>query len=84
MGTLNVDLMAFTASVLRSPLTGEALPFFSQYDCAGSAGTNVFVHDVSLVTGTSVPAFGFCFQPPIMAGHVVQHLAECEASAVVL
>ena len=76
--------MACTASVLRSPLTGEALPFFSQYDCAGSAGTDVFAHDVSLVPGTSVPAFGFCFPPPITAGYTVQHLAECEAREVVI
>ena len=84
IGPFNVDLMACTASVLRSPFSGEALPFFSQYDCAGSAGTDVFAQDVSIVPGTRVPAFGFCFPPPIMAGHLVQHLAECKAHAVVL
>ena len=84
MGPFNIDLMACTASVMRSPLTGEALPFFSQYDCAGSVGADVFAHFVSLVPGTSVPALGFCFPPPIMAGHIVQHLVECEARAVVL
>ncbi|CAM9718774.1 unnamed protein product [Laminaria digitata] len=84
IGPFNVDLMACTASVVRSPLSGEALPFFSQYDCAGSAGTDVLAHDVSIVPGAGVPAFGFCFPPPVMAGHVVQHLAECKAHAVVL
>ena len=44
MGPFNVDLMACTVSVLCFPLTGEALPFFSQFDCAGSAGTDVFAH----------------------------------------
>ena len=38
MGPFDVDLMACTASVARSPLNGGALPFFSQHDCAGSAG----------------------------------------------
>ena len=42
MGSFNVHLMACTASVLRSPSREEALLFFSQYDCAGSAGTDVF------------------------------------------
>ena len=84
MGSFNVDLMACTASVVRSPLSGEALPFFSQHDCAGSAGTDVLAQDVAIVPGTTVPAFGFCFPPPIMAGHIVQHLAECKAQVVVL
>ena len=84
MSPLNVDLMACAASVLRSPVSGEALPFFSQYDCAGSAGTDVLAQDVSIVPGTTAPAFGLCFPPPVMAGHIVQHLAECKAHAVVL
>ena len=40
MGPFNLDLMAHTTSVLRSPDSGEALPFFSPYDCASSAGTD--------------------------------------------
>ena len=84
MGPFNIDLMVCTASVLRSPVSGEALPFFSQYDCAGSAGTDVLAQDVSIVPGTTAPAFGLCFPPPVMAGHIVQHLAECKAHAVVL
>ena len=63
---------------------GKALNFFSQYDCDGSAGTDVLAHDVSIVPGTRVLAFGFCFPPPVMAGHIVQLLAECEARAVVV
>ena len=76
--------MACAVSVLRSPVSGEALPFFSRYDCARSAGTDVLAQDVSIVPGTAAPAFGFCFPPPVMAGHIVQHLTECEAHAVVL
>ena len=58
--------------------------FFSQYFCADLAGTNVLAHDVSIVPGNRVPVFGFCFPPPIMAGHILQHLAESRAHAVAL
>ena len=71
MGPFNVDVMTCTASVLRSPVSGEALPFFSQYDCTGSAGTDVLARDVLIVPGTTTPAFGFCFSPAVMAGHSV-------------
>ena len=63
MDPFDVDLMACTVSVLRSPLNLEALPFFSQYGCAGAAGTDVFTHDISLVPGTSVPAFRLVSHP---------------------
>ena len=84
MGPFNVDLMVCAASVLPSRASGEVLPLFSQYDCAGSAGTDVLAQDVSIVLDTTVPAFGFWFPPPVMAGHTVQHRAECKAHAVVL
>ena len=41
MDPLNVDLMACTASVLRYPVIGVALPFLSYYHRTGSAGTDV-------------------------------------------
>ena len=86
IGPFNVNLIACTASVLRSPLGGEALSFFSQYDCAASSGADMFAQDILIVPGTRVPAFGFCFPPPIIAGHNLQHmqgscgypLARCE------
>ena len=80
----NVDLMACTASVLRSSLSEEALPFFSQYDCAGSAGTDVVAQDVSVVPDTGVPASGFCSPPLIMAGRLAQYVAEYKAPGVAL
>ena len=46
------------------PLTGEALFFFSQYDCTGSAGTDVFAQDVPIVPDTGGPAYGFLFSTP--------------------
>ena len=63
---------------------GTALPFFSQYDCAGSAGTDVVAQDVSVVPDTGVPASGFCSPPLIMAGRLAQYVAEYKAPGVAL
>lgn len=45
---------------------------------------DVFAQNVSLLPGSGERAFGYCFPPPVMAGHVVQHLAECRAHAVIV
>lgn len=84
LGPFNVDLMACSASAQCSPVSGFPLPFFSHFDCPGSAGVDVLAHNVAVVPGTVEEAFGFCFPPPVMVGHVVQHLAECKAHAVVV
>lgn len=84
LGPFNVDLMASDASVQRVPADGRALQFFSRYDCEGSSGVDVFAQDVSVMPGTGEPALGYCFPPPVMTGHVVQHLAECRAHAVII
>ena len=76
MGLFNVDVMACTTSVLRSPKGGEALPVFTQYICTGCVGMDLLAPDVSLAPGTTAPAFRFCFGPPVMAGDVFQELAE--------
>ena len=63
MDTFDINLMACAASVLRSLASGEARPFFSQYDCAGPVGTDVLAQDVSIVPGTTASAIGFRFPP---------------------
>ena len=83
-GPFDVDLMACNSSAQRVPGTPKVLPFFSRYDCKGSAGIDAFANDVSIVPGTGRSAFSYCFPPPVMAGHLVQHLKECEAHAVVV
>lgn len=80
----NVDIIACTASVLRSLLSEEVLLLFSQYDCAGSAGIYVLAQGVCIVPGTKAAPFGFCFPPPIMAIRNAQHVKEGKALAVVL
>ena len=82
IGPFHVDLMACTASVLRSPLTGEEQPFLSRLWRFG--GDQRVGARRSIVPGTTVPAFGLCLPPPIMTGHIVQHLTEWQARAVVL
>ena len=84
LGPFNIDWMACSASVQRSPVTGEPLPFFSRYDCAGSAGVDMLAHDVAVLPGSQESARGFVFPAPVMAGHVVQHLLECRARGVLL
>lgn len=84
MGPFTIDLMASDASTQRVPGSGASLSFFSRYDCDGSNGVDVFAQDVSLQPGSGDRAFGYCFPPPVMAGHIVQHLAECNAHAVIV
>lgn len=84
LGPFTIDLMACAVSAQRVPRSAHTLPFFSHYDCAGSSGVDVLTQDVSRVPGTGESAFGFCFPPPVMAEHIVQHLSECEARAVIV
>ena len=83
-GPFSIDLMACNASAQRSPVTGEQLPFFSRFHCDGTSGMDMLAQDVAKMPGRGGRAFGFCFPPPLMVGHVVQHLRECRAHAVVV
>ena len=82
-GPFNIDLMACSASAQRSR-QNTPLPFFSHYSCAGSAGVDVLAQDVSTLPTTGEQAFGFCFPPPLLVGHVLQHFQECRARAVIV
>lgn len=64
------------------PATGEMrrLPFFSRYHCEGSDRLDFCRQDVLVTPGLGTKAFGYCFKPPIMVGHIVQqHIAEGSA-----
>ena len=41
LGPFNFDIMASTGSAQNVPGSNDILPFFSQYDCEGSSGTDV-------------------------------------------
>ena len=60
------------------------LPLFSRYLCEGSAGVDVSRHNVAVNPGGQETAFGYCLPPPVMVGHIVQHMAECGARAVIV
>ena len=81
--SLNLDRIARTPSMMRSPLDGEALPFFSVFECASSTGNDVLPHDVSIGQNTSFWGFGLGSPPPFVTGHITQHLAELKAHAIV-
>ena len=87
-GELTVDLMASSENAQQGQTggTGEQrrLPFFSRYQCEGSTGVDVFRHNVAVNPGGQEAAFGYCFPPPVMVGHIVQHMAECRARAVIV
>ena len=76
LGPFNFDLMASTESAQKVRGSNDRLPFYSQYDCEGSSGTDVRAQDVSQLPGTGERMFGYCFPPPVMVGVIVQHLAE--------
>lgn len=81
VGPFTIDLMASDASVRRVPGSGVVLSFFSRCDCEGSGVVDTFAKNVLLQPGSGGRAFGYCFPPPVVADHVVQHLAECNAHA---
>ena len=82
LSPFSIDLMASTASAQSIPGSSHTLPFFSQYDCPESSGVDVLAQGVSRLPRTGGQAFGYCFPPPVTVGHVVQHLAECHAHAI--
>ena len=52
LGPFNFDLMACSESAQNVPDSNNRLPFFSQYDCEGSSGTDVLAQDVVKLPGT--------------------------------
>ena len=84
MGPFNFDLMDSTDSDQKVPGSNDRLPFFPQYDCEGSSGTDVLTQDVSRLPGKGERMFGYCLPPPVMVGVIVQHLAEWQAHAVIV
>ena len=87
-GDFTVDLVASSENAQYKVERGTGakcrLPFFSRYSCEGTAGVDVLRQDVAVTPGLGTPAFGYCFPPPVMVGHVIQHLAECRAHAVIV
>ena len=62
----------------------RAAAVFLVLHCESTAGTDMLAQDVAVMPGGRGAAFGGCFLSPLMVGHVVQHLRECRAHAVIL
>jgi len=63
MGPFTIDLMASGAYTQRIRGSRTALPFFSRYDCEGSAGIGFFALIVSLQPGSGGRAFACSVSP---------------------
>ena len=87
-GEFPFDLMASPENAQAGPTTrtGEkqTLPLFSRYHCEESAGVDVFRQNVAVTQGRNPRAVGYCFPPPVMVGHMIQHMAEYKAHAVIV
>ena len=70
-----MDLMATGTSVQWIPCEGRdadrALPFYSRYHTAGTAGDDVLGQEVSQILGSANGCFCFCFPPPQMVAVVL-------------
>ena len=81
-GPFQYDWMATDVSVQRVPQgwpnAGKPLRFFSRFACPGATGVDVLAQNLA----QAQPAF--CFQPPGMAGELIQRWFECKTQAVVL
>lgn len=81
-GPFNIGLMACTASAHRPPLDRLPPAVLLQIHLWRLARHGRVGTERHSATGRRV---GFCFPPsPLVAGHIVHHLAECRAHAVVL
>ena len=78
----NIGLMESTASAQRVPPSPQTSPSFSRYDNAGFSGVEVHVlaQDVARLSGTGEPGVGYCYLAPVVARHIVHHLAECQGA----
>ena len=83
-----MDLMAIGASGQWISGVGrdadKALPFYSRYRTAGTAGVDVLDQGVSRMPGSVNACFGFYFPPPQMVVVVLQYTQDCKARAVVV
>ena len=62
----------------------RALPFYSRYHTAGTAGVDVLGQDVSHMPGSANACTGFCFPPRQMVTVVLEHMQSYKARAVVV
>ena len=83
-----MNLMATDTSAQRAPIGGGLirlrLPFYSRFHMKGTAGVDVFSHNVNRMPGSLRNCFGYCFPQPSLVGVVLAHICKCEARAVIV
>ena len=80
-----MDLMA---TEQRAPTGGgllyRRLPFYLRLHRNGTAGVDVFSHDMNHIPGLLRTCFGYCCPQPSLVGVVLAQMSKCKARAVVV
>ena len=83
-----MDLMATDTSPQCAPRgdgsSHQKLPFYSRFHTNGTAGGDVFSHNVSGMPGSLRTCLGYYFPQPSLVGVVMAHMIKCEAGAVIV
>ena len=83
-----MELMATDTSAQRAPIGGglirRRLPFYSRFHTNGTAGIDVFSHNVNHMPGPLRNDFCCCFPQPSLVGVVLSHISKYEARAVIV
>ena len=83
-----MDLMATDTSAQRAPIGGGSmrrrLPFYLRFHTNGTAGVDVFSHNVNHMSRSLRKCFGYCIPQPSLVGVVLAHISRCEARAVIV
>ena len=83
-----MDLMAADTSTQRAPIGGgliyRRLPFYSRFHTNGTAGVDVFNHNISRMPGSLWTCFGYCFPQMSLVGVVLAHISKCEVIDVIM
>ena len=81
-----MNLMATGTYTQRVPggLLYRRLPFYSHFHTNGTAGADVFSHNVNRMLGLLRTCFGYCFPQPSLVGVVLAHMSRCKARPVIV
>ena len=60
------------------------LPFYLRFHTNGTAGVDVFSHNVNHVPGSLRQCFGYCSLQPSLVGVVLAHISKREARAEIV
>ena len=83
-----MDLMVTDTSAQCAPRGGgllyQRLHFYSRFHTNGTAGVDVFSHNVNHKPGSLRTCFGYCFPQLSLVREVLAHISKCKARAVIV